>query len=50
MRKFAEIYTDFEFVQTVSAQITWSYNIEIMDRVKSHDERIWYIEKTMLGN
>lgn len=23
MRKFAELYPDFEFVQTVSAQITW---------------------------
>lgn len=47
MRKFAELYTDFEFVQTVSAQITWSHNIEIMDKVKSLDERKWYIEKTI---
>jgi hypothetical protein len=22
---FAELYTDFEFVQTLSAQITWSH-------------------------
>lgn len=47
MRKFAELYTDFEFVQTLSAQITWSHNIEIMDKVKSQDERKWYIEKTI---
>ncbi len=47
MRKFAELYTDFEFVQTVSAQITWSHNVEIMDKVKSQDERKWYIEKTI---
>lgn len=46
MRKFAELYTDFEFVQTVSAQITWSHNIEIMDKVKSPDERKWYIKFT----
>lgn len=47
MRKFAELYADFEFVQTVSAQITWSHNIEIMNKVKSHDERKWYAEKTI---
>jgi len=47
MRKFAELYTDFEFVQTLSAQITWSHNIEIMDKVKSQAERKWYIEKTI---
>jgi predicted nuclease of restriction endonuclease-like (RecB) superfamily len=31
----------------VSAQITWSHNIEIMDKVRSHEERKWYIEKTI---
>jgi Uncharacterized conserved protein len=47
MRKFAELYTDFQFVQTVSAQISWSHNIEIMDKAKSYVERKWYIEKTI---
>ncbi len=47
MRKFAELYTDFQFVQTVSAQITWSHNIEIMNKVKSYDEKIWYIENAI---
>lgn len=45
MRKFAELYPDFKFVQTVSAQITWSHNIEIMYKAKSYDERKWYMEK-----
>jgi hypothetical protein len=44
MRKFAEEYKDFEFVQIVSAQIIWSHNIELMDKLKSFDERKWYIE------
>jgi len=39
MRKFTELYTDFEFVHTVTTQIEWSHNIEIMNKVKSHDER-----------
>lgn len=45
MRKFAEEYKDFEFVQTVSAQITWSHNIEMMNKISSFAERKWYMEK-----
>ena len=35
MCKFAGDYKDFEFVQTVSAQITWSHNIEMMNKITS---------------
>ena len=33
MSKFASVYTDKEFVQTVSAQIPWSHNIAILEKV-----------------
>ena len=46
MSKFAATYTDEEFVQTVSAQIPWSHNIAILDKVKDADVREWYIRKT----
>ena len=46
MAKFAQTYSDREFVQTVSAQIPWSHNIAILDKVKDPEERIWYIQKT----
>ena len=46
MAKFSEIYPDREFVQTVSAQIPWSHNIAILEKVKDPQQRIWYIEKT----
>ncbi len=46
MAKFAEAYPDREFVQTVSAQIPWSHNLAILDKVESPEERIWYIQKT----
>lgn len=46
MSKFALEYPDFVFVQTVSAQIPWSHNIAIMDKVKSQEQREWYIRKT----
>lgn len=47
MAKFAAEYPDREFVQTVSAQIPWSHNCAILDKVKEHDKRIWYINKTI---
>ena len=45
MAKFAQTYPDLEFVQTVSAQIPWSHNVAIRDKVKNQEERIWYIQK-----
>ena len=46
MAKFAETYPDREFVQTVSAQIPWSHNVAILDKVKGEKQREWYIRKT----
>lgn len=46
MVRFYQEYKDVEFVQTVAAQIPWSHNLEIL-RVKSKEERLWYIEKTI---
>ena len=46
MAKFAATYEDEEFVQTVSAQIPWSYNTAILDKVKTPEQREWYIRKT----
>ena len=46
MAKFAETYPDEAFVQTVSAQIPWSHNTVILDKVKDADQRVWYIQKT----
>lgn len=46
MAKFASEYPDIEFMQTVSAQIPWSHNIVIMEKVKDPGQREWYIRKT----
>ncbi len=46
MAKFAATYTDAEFVQTVSAQIPWSHNVSILDKIKGEEQREWYIRKT----
>ena len=39
-------YPDDELVQTVSAQISWSHNIAIIDKVKDQQKRIWYINQS----
>jgi predicted nuclease of restriction endonuclease-like (RecB) superfamily len=43
MRKFAAEYTSIEFVQQVVAQLPWSHNIFLMDKVKSIENRSFYI-------
>src|SRR2546425_2006346 len=45
MRAFAEAYPDEQFVQTLSAQITWSHNTLLLDKVKDPHERLWYMQK-----
>lgn len=47
MRKFAEEYQDFEFVQQVVAQIPWGHNIVLLDKIKDIEERKWYIDETI---
>lgn len=47
MRKMAEEYPDFKFVQEVLAQITWYHNVILMDKVKDIEERKWYIKETI---
>ena len=46
MAKFAETYSDREFVQQVVAQIPWGHNIVLLDKVADMDERKWYIKKS----
>lgn len=47
MRKFAECWRDFEFVQRVVAQIPWRTNISLIDKLKNEESRIWYAYKTI---
>ena len=46
MAKFAETYSEREFVQQVVAQIPWGHNIVLMDKVADMDECKWYIQKS----
>ena len=46
MARFYREYPEIEIVQSLTAQITWTHNIEIL-RVKSQEQRLWYINKTI---
>ena len=43
MRKFAEEYPDLEFVQSVSAQLSWSHNVALLDKVTDKKIRNFYL-------
>lgn len=48
MAKFAR-ETDFEIVQTVFAQLSWSHNIALMDKTDDFEERVWYATEALEG-
>ena len=45
MKKFYKELSTDKKVQIASAQIPWSHNMLILDKVKDTDERLWYMEK-----
>src|SRR5207244_314988 len=47
MQTFAAAYPDIEFTQQLAAQIPWFHHCVILDKIKDHTLRIWYIEKTI---
>lgn len=47
MRKFAECWPDYEFVQRVVAQIPWRGNISLLDKLSDEESRVWYAHKTI---
>ncbi len=47
MRAVAENFPDVQFVQEALAQIAWYHIITLLDKVKNHEEREFYIYKTI---
>ncbi|MBD2704871.1 DUF1016 domain-containing protein [Spirosoma sp. BT702] len=47
MRKFAEEFSDPDFVQRPVAQLPWSHYVILMDKVKQLDDRLFYIAKAL---
>lgn len=47
MRKFYEEYPGSEILQTLSAKLTWSHNILLINKVKDVKIRKWYMKQTI---
>jgi predicted nuclease of restriction endonuclease-like (RecB) superfamily len=47
MRRFAEVWTDPEFVQQVAALLPWFHNCVLLDKLAGLNERIWYARATL---
>ncbi len=49
MKKYYIECTKSEKMQTTSAQIPWSHNMLILDKIKEDEKRIWYMEQTSIN-
>ena len=50
MRSFAEAWPDAEFVQQAAAQLPWFHLCTLIDKLKTPEERNWYLAKTIKHN
>jgi predicted nuclease of restriction endonuclease-like (RecB) superfamily len=50
MRAFAEAWPDSEFVQQAAAQLPWFHLCTLIDKLKTRDERDWYLAKAVEHN
>jgi len=47
MRSFADAWPDIELVQQLAAQMPWFHNCVLLDKVKSPEQRTWYVQQTI---
>lgn len=47
MRRFAELYPDTEFIQQVAGELPWYHHVVLMERVKEHETRYFYIQNAI---
>jgi len=47
MRGFAAAWQDEEIVKQVVSLLPWGHNIRLVQKVKDHDQRLWYARKVL---
>ena len=50
MRAFAEAWPETEFVQQAAAQLPWFHLCTLLDKLKTREERDWYLAKAIEHN
>ena len=43
MQKFANVYNEDEIFQQGVGKLSWCSNIMLMDKLKTNEERLWYV-------
>ncbi len=49
MRRFAEVWSEDEFLQQVAAQLPWFHKCVLLDKVADTDARVWYARAAIHG-
>jgi len=49
MAKFAKFIPEHEIVQLLTAQLTWTHNTSLMDKVKEREKFFWYAEQNSVN-
>jgi len=47
MRAFAQAWPERPIVQTAVAQLTWSHNVVLLEKLATAEQRLWYARQTM---
>lgn len=47
MKAFAEAWPDQAILQQAVAKLPWGHNVQLLDYVKSSEERLWYVRKAI---
>ena len=50
MRAFAQAWPEAEFVQQAAAQLPWFHLCTLLDKLKTREERDWYLAQTVKHN
>jgi len=50
MRAFADAWPEAEFVQQAAAQLPWFHLCTLLDKLKTREERDWYLAQTVKHN
>jgi len=48
MAKFAKAFPDFEIVQLITAQLTWTHTTTLIDKIKDRNKFLWYAERNQV--
>jgi hypothetical protein len=47
MRSLAEAWPDEEILQQLVAKLSWSHNVRVLDQIKHHPTREWYLRAAL---